>query len=82
MSMFNDYMGAHSVYSFAPLLDEPNGHIDMFVTLVAKNIAIVGQVSPEVDPDSSRNLDETANILTTLNTSIGPMRAKSDSNAA
>ena len=76
MSMFNDYMGAHSVYSFSPLLDEPNGHIDMFVTLVAKNIAVVGQVSPEVDPDSSRYLDEAANILSSLNTTIGPMRVK------
>ncbi|MEC7800986.1 MAG: agmatine deiminase family protein [Verrucomicrobiota bacterium] len=76
MSMFNDYMGAHSVYSFAPLVDEPNGHIDMFVTLVAKNIAIVGQVSPGVDPESSRYLDETANTLTTLNTTVGPMRVK------
>lgn len=76
MGMFNDYMGAHSVYSFAPLIDEPNGHIDMFVTLLAKNIAIVGQVSPGIDPDSSRNLDETANMLASLNTTVGPMRVK------
>ena len=76
MGMFNDYMGAHSVYSFAPLMDEPNGHIDMFVTLLAKNIAIVGQVSPGIDPDSSRNLDETANMLASLNTTVGPMRVK------
>lgn len=76
MPMFNDYMGAHSVYSFAPLIDEPNGHIDMFVSLVAKNIAIVGQISPGIDPESSKNLDETANILSTLNTTVGPMRVK------
>ena len=76
MPMFNDYMGAHGVYSFAPLVDEPNGHIDMFVTLVAKNIAIVGQVSPGIDPESSRYLDETANMLTTLNTTVGPIRVK------
>ena len=76
MSMFNDYMGAHSVYSFAPLIDEPNGHIDMFVTLLDKNIAIVGQVSPGVDPDSSRHLDETADMLASLNTTVGPMKVK------
>ena len=76
MGMFIDYMGAHSVYSFAPLMDEPNGHIDMFVTLLAKNIAIVGQVSPGIDPDSSRNLDEAANMLASLNTTVGPMRVK------
>jgi agmatine/peptidylarginine deiminase len=76
MGMFNDYMGAHSVYSFAHLIDEPNGHIDMFVTLLAKNIAIVGQVSPGIDPDSSRNLDETANMLASLNTTVGPMKVK------
>ena len=76
MSMFNDYLGAHSVYSFAPLVDEPNGHIDMFVTLVAKNIVIVGQISPGIDPDSSRYLDEAANVLSSLNTSVGPMQVK------
>lgn len=76
MPMFNDFLGAHSLYSFAPLRDEPNGHIDMFVTLVAKNIAIVGQLSPGMDPESSKSLDETANILSTLNTTVGPMRVK------
>lgn len=76
MTMFNDFMGAHSVYSFAPLMDEPNGHIDMFVTLVAKNIAIVGQVSPGIDPDSSKNLDETADMLASLTTTVGPMKVK------
>ena len=76
MPMFNDYMAAHSVYSFAPLVDEPNGHIDMFVTLVGKNIAVVGQVSPSVDPESSRYLDECADTLTSLNTTVGPMRVK------
>ena len=74
MSMFNDYMGAHSVYSFAPLVEEPNGHIDMFVTLLDKNIAVVGQVSPAVDPESSRHLDETADMLASLNTTVGPMK--------
>ena len=74
MSMFNDYMGAHSVYSFAPLVDEPNGHIDMFVTLLDKNIAVVAQVSPAVDPESSRHLDETADMLASLNTTVGPMK--------
>ena len=76
MSMFNDYMGAHSVYSFAPLVDEPNGHIDMFVTLLDKNIVVVGQVSPAVDPESSRHLDETADMLASLNTTVGPMKVK------
>ena len=74
MSMFNDYMGAHSVYSFAPLVDEPNGHIDMFVTLLDKNIAVVGQVSPGIDPESSRHLDESADMLASRNTTVGPMK--------
>jgi agmatine/peptidylarginine deiminase len=74
MTMFNDYMGARSVYSFAPLVDEPNGHIDMFVTLVDKNIAVVGQLTPGVDPESSAHLDETANTLASLNTTVGPMK--------
>ena len=56
------------------LKDEPTGHVDMFVTFVARNIAVVGQCDPAVDPVNAGIMDEAAMLLTGVPTSRGPMR--------
>ena len=36
MGMFNDYLGVDGVFAAGPLQGEPNGHIDMFMTMPQK----------------------------------------------
>ena len=38
--MFNEFLGVNGVYAVNPLIDEPNGHLDMFVTMLDKNLAV------------------------------------------
>ena len=76
VSMFNDYLGVDGVFAVAPLQGEPNGHIDMFMTMVAKNIAVIGEIPPSEDPTNSARLNETARFVSTIPTSAGPIQVK------
>jgi len=76
VGMFNDYLGVDGVFAVAPLQGEPNGHIDMFMTMVAKNIAVIGEISPSDDPTNSARLNETARFVSTIPTSAGPVQVK------
>jgi agmatine/peptidylarginine deiminase len=76
VGMFNDYLGVDGVFAVAPLQGEPNGHIDMFMTMVAKNIAVIGEISPSEDPTNSARLNETARFVSTIPTSAGPVQVK------
>lgn len=53
--------------------DEVNGHIDMFMAFLAPNIAVVGEIDPEVDPISAGKLDEAVDLLQRHETSKGSM---------
>ena len=74
VNMFNDYLGVDGVFAVAPLQGEPNGHIDMFMTMVAKNIAVIGEIPPAEDPINSARLNETARFVSTISTSAGPIQ--------
>ena len=76
MGMFFDYFGIHTVYTVGALFGEPNGHTDMFMTMVAKDLAIIGEIDPAVDPENSARLDENAKFVASLNTSSGPIQVK------
>lgn len=76
VSMFHDYLGVDGVFAVAPLQGEPNGHIDMFMTMVAKNIAVIGEIPPTEDPTNSARLNETARFVSTISTSAGPIQVK------
>ena len=76
VSMFNDYLGVDGVFAVAPLQGEPNGHIDMFMTMVAKNIAVIGEIPHSEDPTNSARLNETARFVSTIPTSAGPIQVK------
>ena len=76
VSMFHDYLGVDGVFAVAPLQGEPNGHIDMFMTMVAKNIAVIGEIPPSEDPTNSARLNETARFVSTIPTSAGPIQVK------
>lgn len=74
MSMFFDYFGIHTVYTVKALAGEPNGHTDMFMTMLGKNLAVIGEVDPLVDPENSARLNENAEFVASLNTSSGPIK--------
>ncbi len=73
-SMFNDYLGVNGVYAVNHLIEEPNGHIDMFMSMVAKNVAVVGEIDQEIDSENSAILNEAARIVSSISTSAGPMK--------
>ncbi len=74
MNMFFDYFGVHTVYTVGALFGEPNGHTDMFMTMLDKNLAVIAEVDPSVDPENSARLDENAEFVASLNTSSGPIK--------
>ena len=76
MHMFNDFLGVNSVYTVTPLFGEPNGHTDMFMTMLDKNLAIVGEIDPAVDPTNSEILNRNAKFISSITTSSGPIRVK------
>jgi agmatine/peptidylarginine deiminase len=76
ISMFNDYLGVNGVYAVHPLEGEPNGHIDMFMTMLGKNLAIIAEIDPSVDPENSARLNKTAEFISTVTTSAGPIIVK------
>ncbi|MGB2820386.1 MAG: agmatine deiminase family protein [Phycisphaerae bacterium] len=67
-------LGFHSWVFVRPLVGESTGHVDMFMTFLAPNVAVVGRCDPAVDPLNARLLDETASLLSGRKTSRGPMK--------
>ena len=57
-----------------PLVGEPTGHVDMFMTFLAPNVAVVGRCDPAVDPENAKRLDDTASRLSAVPTPAGPMQ--------
>jgi len=57
-----------------PLEGESTGHVDMFMTFVAPDVAVVARCDPGDDPLNAAILDETAAKLTGLPTPRGPMK--------
>ena len=56
----------NGVYAVNPLIDEPNGHLDMFVTMLDKNLAVVAEMDPSIDSENSNLLNEAADIISPL----------------
>ncbi|MFL2938216.1 MAG: agmatine deiminase family protein [Opitutales bacterium] len=76
INMFNDFLGVNGVYAVNPLIDEPNGHLDMFMTLLDKNLAVVAEMDPALDSENSALLNEAADILSSISTPSGPMEVR------
>ena len=76
ISMFNDFLGVNGVYAVNHLVDEPNGHVDMFMTMLEKNVAVIGEIDPVIDSVNSSILNESAKIVSSITTSSGPIQVK------
>jgi agmatine deiminase len=68
------YYGATDWMVLKPLLGEPTQHIDMFVTLVAPDTAVISRIDEKVDPVNAKRLDEAAAQLASVKTRSGPMK--------
>ncbi len=68
------YYGAEHWMVFEPLSGEPTQHIDIFMTLVARDTAVVGALDAKEDPVNARLLDEAAAQLSKAQTRAGPMK--------
>jgi len=73
-SVLAQYFGATQWAYLDPLSGETTGHIDLFCSFLAPDLVVVGQYSASVDPINAVLLDRAAEILSTLKTSLGPMR--------
>jgi len=74
MSMFDDYLGVRAVFAVGALQDEPNGHVDMFMSMLGKNLAVVGEITSSGDPENRDLLDKNADYLSKISTSSGPIK--------
>lgn len=57
-----------------PLLGEPTGHVDMYVTLTSPTTAVVGAYDPAVDSQNAVQLDNAADTLSKVLVDGEPMR--------
>lgn len=68
------YYGATDWMVLKPLAGEPTGHVDMFLTLPAPDVAIVARIDPEVDPANAKLLNEAAEQIASAHTRSGSFR--------
>ena len=59
-----------------PLIGEPTGHVDMFVTFTAPDTVVVARIDPQDDPINAAVLDRNAKMLAGLTTPAGPLRVE------
>jgi agmatine/peptidylarginine deiminase len=74
MSMFDDYLGVRAVFAVGALQEEPNGHVDMFMSMLGKNLAVVGEITRSGDPENRAVLDKNAEYISKITTSSGPIK--------
>jgi len=67
-------LGARAWVCLEPLRNEPTGHVDMFVTFLAPNVAVVARCDAAADPVNARILDRAATALVGQATSLGAMQ--------
>lgn len=68
------YYGAENWLVIDPLVGEPTQHADMFLTLLAPDVAVVSTIDPELDAVNAERLDEAAERVASVRTRSGPMK--------
>ncbi len=71
-----EHLGVRRWLYTQPLADEPTGHVDMYATFVAADLAVVAECDPNTEPANAAVLDEAAKMLAGVRTSAGPMRVE------
>lgn len=73
-SVLRETYGASMWVYLKPLIGETTGHVDMFMTLVAPNVVVLGQYDPSIDAANAQRLDEHAALLSRTQTPQGPLQ--------
>lgn len=68
------YYGATDWVVLKPLVGEPTQHVDMFLTLVAPDVAVLSELDPQIDPVNAALLEGAAAQLARARTRSGPMK--------
>ncbi len=71
--MLQKYLGCRTWVYLRPLEGEPTGHADFCLVFLRRNLVVVGRCDPATDPVNAAILDEMAEKLADLPTSMGPM---------
>jgi len=72
--MFEDYLGTHSVVALDALQHESTGHVDMLMTFLGKNQAVVAETTQSGDSQNNALLQNNVRLLSNINTSSGPVK--------
>lgn len=75
-AMLKNYLGCRLWVYLREMEGEPTGHIDFCLTFLRRNLVVVGAYDPAYDPVNAAILDEMANTLRGLQTSMGPMKVE------
>ena len=70
-ALLREFFGFNQWIYLEPLDNEPSGHVDMFVTILAEDLVLVGEISPYADFVNAERLNEWAQILSETTTSRG-----------
>ena len=73
-SLLERHLGFTTWICLPELEGERTGHVDMYVTFPAENVAVVSQLDKAADPVNAEILDRAAEQLAGLPTRRGPMR--------
>lgn len=73
-ALFQNRYGFESWIYVKELVNEPTGHADMFITFLARNLALVAECDPVAYPEWAAAFDEAAELLSKHETSMGRIR--------
>jgi agmatine/peptidylarginine deiminase len=76
MANFAAVLGFEHLLLLPPLLGEPTGHVDMFCTLLAPDLAVVGRYDEDVDPANAAHLEGIVERLEGFPTLRGAMKVE------
>jgi agmatine/peptidylarginine deiminase len=74
MEMLRQYYGFEHIALIPHLEHGTTGHVDMYATLLAPNVVVLGQYDPRADPVNAAKIEEAAKFLATVPTRSGPMQ--------
>lgn len=74
--LLGENLGCTEWAPLPPLVGEPTGHVDMFVTFVGPGTVVVGKYDPAVDEVNADRLDRIAEALARLTCDGRPLRVE------
>lgn len=74
--LLQKHYGCRTWVYLRPLANEPTGHVDMCMTFLRRNLVVVGRYDPAYDAVNAAILDEMAEKLSGLATSMGPLQVE------